>query len=398
MPWFEYEGHCRSGTAVTGRLEADSLDHARQTLDDELHVTADDIRKATRPAARAALGEEDFIFFNEQLASMASAGLALDQGLEQLARDLSSPKLQRFIQQFVDAMRQGKSLEEAVAEHESQLPTLYSRVIRAGIQTGQLPATLYNLNQHLRLVAETRRILWEALAYPLVVLVFALLIITGFSTLVIPHFVEIYNDWGAGLPAITVLLLNLSTAFPRLLVVTAAVTAIGVAVWIRLKHSGWGRRLREAVTMRIPVLGRQYTAAMMARFIRCADTGVTAGLALPEALRLAGDATGSPAMAFDAEQVATAIERGQGPLDATQLCRFIPRIFGYTLQTAIGRESLSHALTQLSRTYEGRARHLQEILQVFLLPTAVVVLGLLLVVAILALFLPLVTLVNSVAG
>ncbi|MBN1492059.1 MAG: type II secretion system F family protein [Phycisphaerae bacterium] len=398
MAWFEYDGQCPNGTAISGRIEAANHSAADEMLRTTMRLTVSDVRQARSPAPRSRISDEDFMFFNEQLASLASAGMALDAGLEQLARDVSSPRLRGLIQDIAGEVRRGEPLEQAVARHEARMPVLYSRVIRAGVASGQLSATLLSLNQHLRLMGETRRLLWETLSYPAIVLLLAMGVISFFFIAIVPMFQEIFADFGVRLPVVTLLLIDAGKIYPFLLTSFAITVVLLILVWQALRFTLRGRLLREWVVSHVPIVGRVYRASLISRFVRSVATCVRSGITLPEALRLAGGVTGSPGLARDAEYVAAAAEAGNSILDATQVCAWIPGIFGYTVQVALGREALPAALAQLSTTYEARATHTQAMLRAALLPTLVVILGGTLFFGIAAMFLPLVSLVNSVSG
>ncbi|MBN1346243.1 MAG: type II secretion system F family protein [Phycisphaerae bacterium] len=398
MPWFEYEGQCPNGTAIAGRLEAVDHDAARDMLGETMRIALRDVRQAEAPPIRRPISEEEFLFFNEQLASLASIGVALDQGLTQLARDVRSPRLRKFIQDIAADLHKGESLENAVAARESQLPALYSRVVRAGIQTGNLPAALLGLNQHMRLMGETRRILWETLSYPVFVLIVGLAIISFFLLTIVPQFKVMFADFGTSLPGPTLLLLNLAEAYPTILVSAAAFVVAAVLGWRALRLWPGGQVVREDVVGHLPIVGRVYRASLVARFVRSVEVGVQAGLPLPEALRLAGGVTGSRRVDRDADRIAAAVEQGKSVFEAVQLCSLIPGIFGYTLQVALGRDVLPQALAGLSESYENRAIHYQGLLRVLMFPVVVAMVGLILLFGVFALFLPLITLINSVSG
>jgi len=398
VPWFEYEGVCPGGTAIAGRVEAESHDAAQRLLGETMRVVLSEVREAKPPPAKAAIGEADLIFFNEQLASLASAGLALDEGLQQLARDVDSPRLRGFIEAVAVDLRRGETIEQAIAKHEAQLPLLYSRVIRAGVQSGQLPATLLNLNQHLRLMGMTRQVLWEILAYPIFVLVAGLIIVSLFFIKVVPQFKEIFYDFGSKLPGPTLLLLRVADSFPGILIAVGVIAVLIVVGWQLLKLTPGGRRFRERFVAAIPIVGRVYRASLVSRFVRSVATSVQAGVTLPEALRLAGGATGSPGLGVEADRIAADVERGGSIFEASQLCQWIPAIFGYTVQVALGRDALSSALMQLSDTYESRATHYQSMLRVIMFPVVVILVGGFIALGVIGLFLPLVSLVNAVSG
>jgi len=398
VSWFEYEGQCPGGTAITGRIEAENHEAATQILTEVMRVRLGDIREVKPAAPRAPIRDADFIFFNEQLASLASAGLALDEGLEQLARDIKSRRLRRFIEDVVADLRHGESIEQAIGKHEAQLPALYSRALRAGVQSGQLAGTLLGLNQHFRLMGQTRQILWEILSYPILLFVVGLTIVSLFFMKLVPQMAEIFSDFGTRLPWPTVLLIAVADAFPMILVVLAILVA-GIAVgWQLLRMSPAGRSVRERIVGHLPIVGRIYRASLISRFVRSVATSVQAGITLPEALRLAGGVTGSPGLSVDAERVAGAVEQGQAVFTSVQTCRWIPALFGYAVQVAIGRDILTSSLMHLSEAYESQAAHAQSMLRVLLFPVVVVVVGGLIAFGVVGLFLPLVSLVNVVSG
>lgn len=397
MPWFDFTAQSADGTLMTGRLESADHEHARTLLfNHRLNVT--ELSGSAEPPPRRAIGHEDFVFFNEQLASMAEAGIALDEGLQELARDIDSPRLRRLIEDIVADLRKGLSLDQALESRQAQFPVLYSRVIRAGTQTGQLPAILFNLSTHLRLWGETRRVLWEALSYPLLVVVLGLALLAMFFLQVVPNFRQIYTDFDTRLPAITQFVLDTSDRFPALLIGLLAILAILIGVWIGARHSATGRRIRELLVLKSPLVGSVHRASLVSRFLRSVALSVSSGLTMPDAVRLGAGATGNALLQEDGEEFASAVENGESAFVACQNSRIIPSTFGFALQIGSGRGGLQQTIEQLARAYEGRAIHQQAILRALLMPVLIIVLGGLFVFALLALFLPLVALINSVSG
>lgn len=398
MAWFEYEGTCPNGTAIAGRIEAAGDDEARAMLREVMRVTLNELREVKEPPPPRPISTDEFLFLNEQIASMASAGVPLDEGLLQLARDVRRGSFRETIEEIAADLKRGVPIEEAVRRHEGRMPLLYSRVIRAGVQTGRLPALLLGLNQHLRIMSQTRRLLWETLSYPVIVIGMGLAILAFFMICIVPQFKSVFADFGVSLPAVTLALVYISDVFPEVLAGMGLSVFGLVLLWSALRTTPGGRRFRESVLMWIPVLGRVYRTSLISRFIHSTATCVEAGVPLPEAIRLSGDATGSGLVRADVEGIAQAAERGESVFAATQLSRIIPPIFGYAVQVALGREQLPAMLKELSRTYEDRAVHAQAAARAVLFPLMVILVGGLLLAGVLAVFLPLVTLVNAVSG
>ncbi len=398
MPWFDYNVLTPGGTVMTGRLEAVAHDAALAQLQ-AMSLQVRELTEAQAPPRTVTrISADDLAFFNEQLASMAQAGMALDDGLAQLARDIESPALRKWIEALVADLRRGVPLEQAVADHEQGLPLLYSRVIRAGVQTGDLPATLMNLNQHLHFTATTRRLLWETLSYPLVVIVMALGIVTLFFGFLMPQFKEVFAEFDSELPALTQGLLLISDHVGAVGLVLLALIAAGVGFGFASRYFAGGRALREHVLDLIPVVGRVHRASLLARFCRSVATAVGSGLGLAESLRLGAGATGSPSLIRDAEHMAGQVERGHSALSAAETTPHIPALFGYCVQVSGMRGALPAALAKLAHAYESRARHVQTMLRILLMPITILLLGAIVGLGIAGMFLPLLSLIQSMTG
>jgi type IV pilus assembly protein PilC len=261
-----------------------------------------------------------------------------------------------------------------------------------------LPATLLNLSQHLRLLTETKRIIVEALAYPATVCVFAAGIVTLLMVFVVPMFEEMFVDFDARLPGATLLLIGISRAFPTLVAVAGIILAGGLVFWFACRASPGGRRLRERIAMSVPLVGSVIRASLISRFARSLALTVSSGVPLPESLRLAGGATGSATLDDESELLASRVEQGLPPTTADGKVKLIPQMFGFVVQIAIGRNSLPEAMFQLARAYDLRAAHSQSMLRGYLVPLAIVFVGVVVGFCIASLFLPLVSLINSVSG
>jgi type IV pilus assembly protein PilC len=261
-----------------------------------------------------------------------------------------------------------------------------------------LSATLLNLNQHLRLIGNTRRILWETASYPIVVALLALAVVAFFFTFLMPRFEEIYTDFNARLPALTVLVLAIGRDFPSVLTAVVVVVVLFMAIWRLLRRTHGGRVTRESLTLKVPLLGRIYRASIIAGFLRSVSTAIGTGISLPRAVRLSCEATGSPLLLEDGRRLAGELERGESAFNAVRSALVIPPLFGYCVQAAASRADLPAALAKLAHAYEARAFHVQSLLRAFVLPFFIILLGGFLGLAIIGVFLPLVSLVDSVSG
>lgn len=396
MKHFEYRAQYDRGGAISGTIEAADTDVALTQLS-AMGLQNVELHEASGPPTRHRIGRDDFIFFNEQLASLAGAGICLDAGLRQLAKDIRSKPLRRVLSGVADDIEHGMPLDQAMSKRADQMPPLYSRVVRAGVENGRLAGTLFNLSHHLRLVAGTRRLIVDALAYPTIVLLPAAALLAAITTLLVPQLDELYRDFDVNLPGLTLALLGFSRAAPPILLAGAVAVILLIAVvWLtRAAHAT--RAAYERAILAIPLVGRLMRDSIRARFCRGMAFSVESGIPLPEGLRLAADTTASAVAAREAHDIAAGVERGGRVFDACKTTTIIPPMFGYVIDVSADRNNVSDALSQLAGAYEARAAQTQSLLRVWLGPLAVIAVGGMLGMCIIALFLPMVRMVESVS-
>ncbi|HEV58325.1 MAG TPA: type II secretion system F family protein [Phycisphaerales bacterium] len=396
MGVFQYNALTAGGRLMRGTIEATSPDQATEMLQ-EMQLTVNEVEQVTQPVLRTPMSRDEFVLFNQQLASITRAGVPLSQGLRQLAHDLGSRRMQRTLSELADELDAGVNIDQAIEKRKQQFPPLYGLLLKAGLQSGRLAEMLTRLNHHLELVASTRRIIVEALSYPLVVLAITLAIVMLLFMAVVPTYAGImlsmFDDFGS-LPWLTQAVITVARWMPVILVVVAVVLVATCLVWWSLSASAGGRRLRERIIRAVPLLGRIWHAGLCARMAEGLALLVAAGVPLPEALRLAVGATGSELLRDETDRLATGVENGQGLMEQAATCRVLPRLFLYSMQLGSQRNELQDHMHNLSDMYVDRARFMQTRLQAMLQPVLLIFLGLLVGATVVAMFLPLIRLVS----
>ena len=398
MAVFQYQALTQAGRLMKGTLEAGSPSEASDLLG-QMQLTVQSVEKATPPKARSAIGRNEFVLFNQQLASIAKAGIPLERGLRELSHDIASPKMRRLIKEIATDLEAGMDIQEAFEKRQRNLPPLYGRILKAGVETGRLSEMLTSLNRHLEMGSQTRRILFEAMAYPGVVLIFAAVIITGVFVFIIPQFESVLHEMvGGTLNPLTTLFMDMSHRVIPFWTVFGCIVGGVVLLTMSMSYSSSGRRMREAILTRVPVIGKIYHNSLLCRLSEAMALMVAAGCDFPQGLRLAADATGSEGLIREADQLAARSEEGTAILEAGQFCRMIPRLFLYSMQLGIQRNELQDNLHSLSEMYRSQARYGQTKLQTLLMPTMVVFVGGVLGMAILAIFLPMIQVITGLSS
>lgn len=396
MATFEYNALTSAGRLMKGTIEAGSREEASVLLE-QMQLAVNSIEKARPQKPKAAISRNEFLLFNQQLATITRAGIPLERGLRELSNDIVSKSMRKLIDAIANDLEAGVSIEEAFEKRQKHFPPLYGRILKAGVETGRLSEMLTSLNRHLETSNQTRRIVFEAMAYPAVVLALAAVIITGVFLTIIPQFKDVLSEMmeGARMNAITTLFFNVSENVFYFWAGVAVFIGAIVGSFVVLSSFPTGRRFKESLFLRVPVFGGLYHSSILGKMAEAMSILVAAGSRLPTVLKLGADATGSEKMVMESDIVAGQIEQGANILEAGQFCKVIPRLFLYSIQLGTQRNELQDNLYSLGQMYSEQARCYQTRLQTILLPVMLILVGGFLFLTILAIFLPMIQIIST---
>ena len=399
MATFQYNALTSAGRLMKGTLEAGSHDEAGEMLK-QMQLAVNSIEKARPEKPKTAIGRNEFLLFNQQLASITKAGIPLEKGLRELAHDVSSHSMRKLIDAIAGELEAGVSIEKAFEKRQKHFPPLYGRILKAGVETGRLSEMLTSLNRHLEMANQTRRIIFEAMSYPAVILTLAAVIITGVFMFIIPQFAVVLQEMtdSAQLPRLTRSFLSMSQNVVPFWMTVGLIIAGILILFALLSTFPAGRRFKESLLLAIPVFGRVYHSSVLSRMAEAMAIMVAAGCDMPESLRLSSAATGSEKLIAESEVVAGQVEQGAGILEAGQFCRMIPRLFFYSIQLGSQRNELQDNLYSLGQMYSEQAQFGQARLQALLLPLMIIFVGGFMFITILSMFLPMISIITNLSS
>ncbi|MDB5324283.1 MAG: type secretory pathway, component PulF [Phycisphaerales bacterium] len=399
-PTFAYRAQSLDGQPLSGTIDAATADQARERLE-SLRLRVLELEPAASAATSVrALRGDDFVTFNQQLAHLTAAGLPMEQGLRLIAQDLRRGKVAATVRQIADDLEKGSSLGDAFQKYANRFPPAYGRLIDAGVRSSNLSGMLLSLGQHLQTVARLRSALWRALSYPIMVFLALCFVLAFIGHLVLPKFEEVFKDFGTRLPLMTELLLSGSRVMGTTAIIAAALLIAAIVLWQVLRSTGRDAGLRDAVGLRLPLIGQTLKRSLISRWCDAVRLGVSGGMDLPSAMRTASDAVGSPRLAREVEQLVARLEAGQ-PLDDGRRYRLIPAtvLAAMDLSTRQGGPGvLAQVLGTLSQMYQQQARAKVGLIPAVLTPLMLALLTGIIGFVIVAMFAPLITLIQSVSG
>jgi type IV pilus assembly protein PilC len=384
---FEWEGRDRQGKPVRGELrsagEAAVGAHLRRQ-----GVTVLRVRKRRLPSGRA-IRRKDIALFTRQLATLLRAGVPLLRAFDIVARGSANPRLTRLLQGIRSDIETGTSLSAALRRHPQHFSTLYCNSVQAGESGGVLETLLERLALHEEKTLALQGRIRAALFYPVTVLAVSALVLGLILVLVIPAFTEVFQSFGADLPAPTRFVIALSDLFvawwlPLLALLAGSALAIAQA-WRRSPRL---RDAAEALLLKLPVFGALVFKSVLARWTRTLSTLFAAGVPLVEALPSAAAAAGNAVVARATAQARKAVASGTALSAALQATTVFP---GLVLQlTAIGEESgaLDAMLAKAAEFYENEVDESARGLASLMEPAVIVVLGSLIGGIVVSMYLP----------
>lgn len=337
---------------------------------DPQHGVQEERSAPSRPLSGLSL--DDLITLNEEIAGMARAGLPLDQGLAELARDMGRGRLRRVTEAIAADLHAGRTLPEALDRQSGRVPPFYAGLIAAGVRTGRISEVLATLTLYARSLADLRNTVISALFYPGVVLVLSFGLFAFISQLILPQHEKNLRDFGMKLPVISEVMLVLGRhVFEYVILPVLLAVALLLLLYLGLRFSSGGRQLWARLVYSLPLVGTLIRSARLAAFADLLGILIDHELPLPEAFRLAGGASSDPITAGAARQVEDGLREGLPLAEVLRGRGLMPELVVWMVSLGEQRGTLGPTLHQVAELYrrqvEMRAALLRSVLPPFLI-------------------------------
>lgn len=395
MKSYEYRGFDASGRSCRGLVEARSVKNAREKLSGR-SILAEKILEAGRPrrvraAVRAVLYRE--------LAALLSAGFPLERALEILIESPEMSETRGMLAVVRDGVREGRSLAAALAEGGASVTVFERAIIDAAEQSASVPAMLERLAGFLEHREKLRERIHSALLYPALVVCVAVCVAVVMLGLLLPRAREILAGSQAPMPRLTAGMITLGAGLGKWGVpALAVVVAAGWLFARRLRRDADLRERWDRVLYGLPVWGRGYALLVNLRFAHTLAILLRGGVALLDAVRLSGRATGSPWLARLAADESEAIRHGSNLADAVGRIPPLAASLPGWIRVGEAGGGLERLLENAGERYEERwDRYLSRSLTL-LEPTLILVIGMFVLLVTLAVLLPVLSLSRTLAG
>jgi type IV pilus assembly protein PilC len=413
MPRFTYTAIDAQGRESAGTLDAATAELAATALRAKgLFPTGVDVAATATGAIVAApvtrkdalarfsfgsgVSDRERAVFTRQMGVLLRAGMPLLRGLEVLARHERNPALAKVITALAETVRGGGTFSDALTWHPKIFDRLYVNMLKAGEAGGVLATVLERLATFQEKSLQLRGKVRAAMFYPIVVMTVAVGVLAGLLVFVVPRFQQLFADLlkGAPLPPLTQFVLSISKAVQS----NALLVAVGaVALWVAFRvfrGTPAGGRQVDGLLLRLPVIGDLVTKTVIARFSRTFGTLLSSGVPILQALLITRDTCGNARVADAIDQVHEHVKQGAPVARPLEVARVFPPMVTSMIEVGEHTGQLPQMLDQIADIYDAEVDNSVAGLSSLIEPVLIVFLAIVVGTIVVALFLPIVRIVQ----
>ena len=338
--------------------------------------------------------------FTRQLATLVDAGLPLLRGLRVLEKQERNPTLKKIIGEVALSIEGGSTFSEGLAQHPKVFNRLFVNMVKAGELGGVLEVVLQRLSEFMEKAQKIKGKVVAAMFYPVAVLVVATAIMGVLMTLVIPKFKEVFAGLGNGkpLPAFTMFVMDISDGIVNHIGWTViGVIAVCVAFTMFVKTK-FGRLVFDKAKLKMPVVGPVVTKVAISRFTRTLGTLVSSGVPILQALTIVKETAGNVVISNAVAAVHDSVKEGEtitAPLEASGV--FPPMVIS---MVDVGEQTgaMPEMLLKIADNFDEEVDNAVAAMTSLLEPIMIVFLAVVVGSIVIAMFLPLIALMDSMGG
>ena len=368
-----WEGKDKTGKVIRGEIRATG-DAMVQAMLRRQGIQVIKVRKQ-KTARGGRISEKDIALFTRQLATMMKSGVPLLQAFDIAMKGSANAALSRMLNDIRTDVETGSNLSQAFAKHPVHFDKLFCNLVAAGEQAGILDNLLDRIATYKEKILAIKSKIKSALFYPAAVIVVAGLVVSVMMLFVIPEFKNVFNSFGADLPAPTMIVIAMSDFFVEFwyLIFGILIGTILVIAWLYKRSTAMQIALDRAL-LRFPVIGQIVRKATVARWTRTLSTMFAAGVPLVEALDSVGGASGNYVYTVATRQIQAEVSTGTSLTVAMQNANVFPTMV--VQMVSIGEESgqLDSMLGKVADFFEqevddavaGLSQLLEPLIMVFL--------------------------------
>lgn len=346
---------------------------------------------------RPKVKQKDLTMFTRQLATLMAAGMPLLRSLLVLERQATNPTLKDILHDMGESVKSGNSFSESLANFPKTFDNLYVNMVRAGEAGGVTEVVLTRLAEFMEKAQKIKNKVKGAMTYPLVILVAAVIITGVLMMTVIPKFEEIFADLleGKSLPGITQFVIGASNAMKNYFIfILIGVVAVVMLISMLTKTKA-GKLVADKFKANLPVFGTLIRRTAIARLTRTLGTLLSSGVPMLQALGIVRDTADNVIFYNALQQVHDGVKEGENMSSLMEQTKAFPPMVISMVDVGEETGAIADMLSRIADTYEDEVDNAVNGLTSILEPMVIILLALVVGTIVIAMFLPLVSIISS---
>jgi type IV pilus assembly protein PilC len=338
---------------------------------------------------RRRVRHQEFIVFNQELATLLKAGMPLVQSLDILRQRVSNPSFKAVLDTIYEKVKAGTALSDAFTEHGTMFPAVYSASLLAGERSGNLDAVIRRYVAYEKVIGAVRKRTIAALIYPAILVTMMILLIGIIVLKVVPAFSEFYSNFGKELPLSTRIVVSVSNGVVgNLLLLALGLAAAIIGGWVWVHQPGQRARI-DRLLLRIPWAGHTLRKFSTAQLARTLATLLGGGIPLVNALEIAVRAMSNRYLAQELDGVRLRVQEGDSFAHALLAGGVVPDVAVKMVEVGESTGALQEMLNSLADFYDEEIETEVSRFITLVEPVLLVVMGVVIAIVVLALYMPL---------
>ena len=337
------------------------------------------------------------MIFTRQLATLIDAGLPLLRGLTVLAKQEPDPVLRKVIVNLAETVQGGGTFSESLAGHPRIFSKLYVNMVKAGELGGVLELVLLRLAEFQEKAQKIKNKVVSAMFYPIIVLLIAILIMGFLLVFIVPKFEAIFADMlgGKPLPALTQFVIGASTFVKsNIFIIIGAIIGITFLLKLAAKTTK-GAFILDSFKLRMPLFGNLTRKSSISRFSRTLGTLVTSGVPILQALTITRETAGNSVVANAIMKVHDSVKEGESIVHPLEVSGVFPPMVISMIDVGEETGQLPEMLLKIAEVYDDEVDNAVSGLTSLLEPIMIVFLAVVVGTIVIALFLPLISIISG---
>ena len=380
MPNYIWKGKNSYGEKRKGKMDMPNEASVHAHLK-KMRITPSLVKEAPKdifesiPFFQPKVTTKDIVIFTRQLSTMIDAGLPLVQSLEILGDQQENVTFKKVLIEIRTDVETGNTFADAMKKHPKIFNNLYCNMIDAGEVGGILDTILNRLAIFMEKSMVLTKKVKGALTYPLICLCISIVILAVILIFVVPVFDKMFADFGASLPALTQMVVNMSNAVQHYFVFIVLGAGFVVFVLKKIYSTEKGRIKGDALLLKLPVFGTLINKVAVAKFTRTLSTMLQSGVPILESLNVVGRTAGNKIIEIAIFRVADAISEGRTIAEPLEETGVFPSMVVQMINVGESTGALDTMLEKIADFYDEEVDQAVENMTAMIEPFMMVFLG-----------------------